>query len=121
MNVRDLIKLLQKQDQDAEVLLMEQQSWPFEYAILGRGSNRALRRKSSLVDRSGGTMSTIRYTLVQVQKDGSVWRSIVLEKPTLHHVKCEVLAGFLFGEPRHAEDEQGRVLCGLDAKGKWTP
>ncbi len=35
MNVRDLIKLLQKQDQDAEVLLMEQQSWPFEYAILG--------------------------------------------------------------------------------------
>ncbi len=66
-------------------------------------------------------MSTIRYTLVQVQKDGSVWRSTLFESPTLHHVKRSVIAGFISGEPRRAEDEQGNVLCGLDAKGKWTP
>lgn len=66
-------------------------------------------------------MSAIRYTLVQVQKGGTVWRSIAFEAPTLHHVKQAVIAGFLSGEPRRAEDEQGNVLCGLDAKGKWTP
>lgn len=35
MNVRELIEELQRFDGDAEVYLMEQPSWPFEYAIAG--------------------------------------------------------------------------------------
>ena len=35
MKVRELIELLQGQDQDAEVLLVEQPNWPFEHAIQG--------------------------------------------------------------------------------------
>jgi hypothetical protein len=35
MKVQDLIDILSEQDPDAEVLLMTQQSWPFEYSIAG--------------------------------------------------------------------------------------
>lgn len=35
MKVRDLIELLQKQEQDAEVFMLEQPSWPFEHSIRG--------------------------------------------------------------------------------------
>lgn len=35
MKVRDLIEILEDQDPDAEVLIMSQQSWPFENAIAG--------------------------------------------------------------------------------------
>jgi hypothetical protein len=35
MQVRDLIELLEDQDPDAEVLIMTQESWPFENAIAG--------------------------------------------------------------------------------------
>ena len=35
MKVRDLIDILEDQDPDAEVLIMSQQSWPFENAIAG--------------------------------------------------------------------------------------
>ena len=35
MKVRELIELLQKQEQDAEVFMLEQPSWPFEHSIRG--------------------------------------------------------------------------------------
>jgi hypothetical protein len=35
MQVRDLIELLEDQDPEAEVLIMTQESWPFENAIAG--------------------------------------------------------------------------------------
>jgi hypothetical protein len=35
MKVQDLIDILSEQDPDAEVLLMNQRSWPFEYALAG--------------------------------------------------------------------------------------
>ena len=35
MKVRDLIEILEDQDPDADVLIMSQQSWPFENAIAG--------------------------------------------------------------------------------------
>jgi hypothetical protein len=35
MKVRDLIEILEDQDPDAEILIMSQQSWPFENAIAG--------------------------------------------------------------------------------------
>jgi hypothetical protein len=35
MKVRDLIEILEDQDPDAEVLIMSQQSWPFENAVAG--------------------------------------------------------------------------------------
>jgi hypothetical protein len=38
MQVRDLIELLEDQDPEAEVLLMTQQSWPFENAVAGVAS-----------------------------------------------------------------------------------
>jgi hypothetical protein len=38
MQVRDLIELLEDQDPDAEVLIMTQQSWPFENAVAGVAS-----------------------------------------------------------------------------------
>lgn len=35
MKVSELIELLEEQDPDAEVLVMMQQSWPFECALAG--------------------------------------------------------------------------------------
>lgn len=35
MNVRDLIEMLQDYDEDAEVFIMEQPNWPFEYSVIG--------------------------------------------------------------------------------------
>ena len=35
MTVQELIDILSEQEPDAEVLLMTQQSWPFEYSIFG--------------------------------------------------------------------------------------
>jgi hypothetical protein len=35
MNVAELIELLEELDQDAEVLIMSQENWPFELAITG--------------------------------------------------------------------------------------
>lgn len=35
MNVKQLIEILEDPDPDAEVLLMSQQSWPFENGIAG--------------------------------------------------------------------------------------
>lgn len=35
MKVSELIEILQEQDPDAEVLIMSQQSWPFENAVAG--------------------------------------------------------------------------------------
>ncbi len=35
MKVQELIDLLEEQDPDADVLIMSQQSWPFENAVYG--------------------------------------------------------------------------------------
>ena len=35
MTVRELIEYLEQFDEDAQVLIMEQPSWPFEYSIDG--------------------------------------------------------------------------------------
>lgn len=35
MKVSELIELLQDQDPDAEVMIMSQESWPFENAVAG--------------------------------------------------------------------------------------
>ena len=35
MKVKELIDILEEQDPDAEVLIMSQQSWPFENGIAG--------------------------------------------------------------------------------------
>jgi hypothetical protein len=35
MKVAELIALLEEQDPEAEVLIMSQPSWPFEYAVCG--------------------------------------------------------------------------------------
>lgn len=35
MMVKELIALLEEQDPDADVLIMSQQSWPFENAVYG--------------------------------------------------------------------------------------
>lgn len=35
MKVRDLIDILSEQDPDAEILLMTQRSWPFEFSVTG--------------------------------------------------------------------------------------
>ena len=35
MTVRELIELLEDQDQDATVLIMSQPSWPFEHEVRG--------------------------------------------------------------------------------------
>jgi hypothetical protein len=43
MNVRDLIEMLQDYDEDAEVFIMEQPNWPFEYSVIGVISTRCPR------------------------------------------------------------------------------
>lgn len=48
MKVQDLIDILSEQDPDAEVLLMTQQSWPFEFSVAG------VTCRSELVDDDGG-------------------------------------------------------------------
>jgi hypothetical protein len=35
MTVQQLIELLKREDQDAEVMLAQQPSWPFEYSVRG--------------------------------------------------------------------------------------
>jgi hypothetical protein len=61
---------------------------------------------------------SIRYTLHQNLRNGSVWRSPdVFEAASIHHVKQAVVAGFITGEPRWAEDGNGKRLFGLDANG----
>lgn len=35
MKVIDLIEMLQDYDEDAEVFIMEQPNWPFEYSVIG--------------------------------------------------------------------------------------
>jgi hypothetical protein len=35
MKVKELIAILEEMDADAEVLIMSQQNWPFEYATYG--------------------------------------------------------------------------------------
>ncbi len=43
MKVKELIDILEEQDRDAEVLIMSQQSWPFENAVYGVASREDLR------------------------------------------------------------------------------
>lgn len=63
--------------------------------------------------------SKIRYRYRQVSKSGDVWVSPdVFEADTMHKVEQGVIAGFIMGEARSAETEDGKLLFGLDAKGK---
>lgn len=63
----------------------------------------------------------IRYTLHQWCKDGERWTSPeTFTADTIAHVRQAVIAGYLAGEPRWAEDEQGAVIYGLDARGEAT-
>lgn len=43
MKVSELIEILEDQDPDAEVLIMSQQSWPFENAVHGVAAREDLR------------------------------------------------------------------------------
>ena len=63
----------------------------------------------------------IRYTLHQWCRDGERWispESFLAEG--LVQVRQAVIAGYLHGEPRWAEDETGAVIFGLDARGLAT-
>lgn len=44
MTVGELIEMLEEQDEEAEVKLMTQPSWPFEYTIAGITSSREILR-----------------------------------------------------------------------------
>lgn len=61
----------------------------------------------------------IKYVLFQEQKPyGNVWRSTeVFEAASLRGVQQAVRAGYLRGEPRWAETEEGELLYGLLADG----
>jgi hypothetical protein len=62
-----------------------------------------------------------RYRLLQIQKDGSLWR-----QPDAHcsdgeyqQIAQVVIAGYLSGEPRWAETaDTGMFLFGIDRHGK---
>lgn len=70
--------------------------------------------------REDATM-TIRYTLHQWLPDGTRWISPeTFTAADVRHVRQAVIAGFLAGQPRWAEDETGAVIYGLDARGRET-
>ena len=47
MKVSELIEMLEEQDPEAEVLIMSQQSWPFEYTVRGLTTRDELLRAES--------------------------------------------------------------------------
>lgn len=55
MKVGELIEILKDQDPDAEVLIMSQQSWPFENAVYGVASREDLRERDDDDDEPGPT------------------------------------------------------------------
>lgn len=62
----------------------------------------------------------IRFYIVERSADGSTWKSEIHEARDMREVRQTIIVGFLGGAARHAEDENGVVLYGLDAKGKVT-
>ena len=63
----------------------------------------------------------IRYTLHQWCRGASeAWVSEPFTADTIAHVRQAVIAGYIGGEPRWAEDEHGAVIYGLDARGNAT-
>lgn len=60
---------------------------------------------------------TVRYTLCQDTPDGR-WLSSEVFEGEMYQVRQAVVAGFLGGQPRWAEDESGRFLYGLDQHGR---
>lgn len=59
----------------------------------------------------------IRYTLHSKERDGSEWTSVTLEAADMREVTRAVLAGWLCGIPRWAENEDGFRLYGIGADG----
>jgi len=63
----------------------------------------------------------LKWHYQQHRKDGTVWTSEAVFTGEYRNAAQGVVAGFLVGEPRAAiEDETGRVIYAVDAKGAAT-
>ena len=61
MKVSELIELLEEQDPDAEVLVMMQQSWPFECSLAGVTTREEMLRADRDEDVDGDEDEELRY------------------------------------------------------------
>ncbi len=63
----------------------------------------------------------LKWRYQQHRKDGTQWTSETVFQGEYRQATQGVLAGFLIGEPRAAiEEETGRVVYAVDAKGAAT-
>lgn len=59
----------------------------------------------------------MKYVLKQILEDGNLWVSSEVFEGEPRAIRQAVIAGWLHGQPRWAEDERGGFLYGLDNRG----